>query len=184
MPEGGIRVYRNYLVSLLAIYSTWERDAETVLRKAHYAKFSDWPPVEQEAVRNFLWEWWRCLLRPVSEEVEFYYGDRLICAIAGFVEDLQPFLDEWSSSGSTASARALAAFVQSTADDLMKTHRLGSEWQERPLQMEQAIAWVIQPARKEALEGAFFEQMDGPYAHEFAWADQLLEGVLEAFKSG
>lgn len=65
----------------------------------------------------------------------------------------------------------------------MKTHRLDSEWQERPLQMEQAIAWVIQPARKDALEGAFFERMDEPYADEFSWAVQLLEGVLEAFKS-
>lgn len=173
------------LLELLATGCRFDLDADTVVGKILYADWKDWPEEEREAVVRFLRAWWRIAIRRAPDDSELFDANDCLGFIGMLMDDMNPFLQDWSAFEEPVALYQLTRFLDSNADGLMSSRRfIDYYWKKDSCQLAQVISWLLDPQRKEALERAFFEDKSGPYAEEFSRAVEQIEGIKYAFGLG
>ncbi len=172
--------YKHFLPRLLELVTTDDNfNHESITTKLQRADWRTWPLPEKNAIESFLKALWQFVLssfpaQPIPLPAEYW-----LTFIARIVTDLTPHLQLWRHNESVSSLRHLAQFVQNNTKPLLEAHRLDHYWHGLERSMNQAIAWMSEPATKDALERAFFTYEHEAYAEEFATAVNQLDWVQD-----
>lgn len=176
-----LRHFLPRLLELVARFgSVGATDGEIVLGKLVYGDWEKWPSKEREAIRDFLWAWWRWLLRALPAVGGPSSEPDALAIIAEVEDDLSPYLSAWLADGiSPAAWRLFADFV-----NLHGKHWLDlsvKPWNAfldgRQLQVAQVGTWLADGATLAAAERAFFRFADEPWAGELSDAVLVLETI-------
>lgn len=160
------------LFELLAIDPTWI-DAEVLIGKLDLARWTDWPPAEQETVQEYLSALWQATLGQTSGRLR---SDECLRAIGRAASDLYPYLLKWRQDTSSEALCQLADFVLDNQDSLWGTgmvRRAGL----LPHQRTQVSRWLVDEPTLERLEQSFFADSEAPYASKLAAACDCLRGA-------
>jgi hypothetical protein len=134
---------------------------EIVLGKLSYGKWRQWPERERQALGAFLRALWSEMLGCYPFAIK---SDSCLCAIGQAEEEVAPYLDQWAVEEGEAAAMHLADFIDWNAGCLSNKPRrvelVNAFWRDRPRQAEQVLAWVLDAARGQQLEAAFFRAAD------------------------
>jgi hypothetical protein len=142
-------------------------DVEVILSKPEYGGLASWPAQEREAVIDFLHALWLDLLGKYPHALP---ADSCLCGIGRCLEDLTFFLEAWAESVAPSASLHLAAFVE---DNQIRGGRLkysprlvNAYWEKRADQERQVWDWLMQPARLDQFERAFFQAEGQPGVQE------------------
>lgn len=117
---------------------------ETLVGALRLHEWHVWPTHEQDALEQFLQEWWRSHL---SAYPGCYATDTVISAIANAVDDMRPYLEGWCNLVGTGPPLHLASFLSSNAragTSPRLRRRLGNPWlQDRREQEAQIRGWLL-----------------------------------------
>lgn len=128
-------------------------DLAVVFGKLSYARWGDWPPREQRAVRDFLDRYWEYQLAQPLAGASSDAINTVLCAIANACPSVQPHLDAWVQTKSDRARQHLAAFVLLNSDTLLRKGRLfNAFWQPAPHAHGEVIRWLQADATLDYLE--------------------------------
>jgi len=176
---GDEKDFKHFLPRLFELLAFDERGLDEIclLRRLRYADWRKWPRLEQKAIETFLIAWWQSILSSDSGRTS---ADDCLVSIAQVIDDLTPYLEAWERDRSLPALYHLVRFVNWNSPDLLNGRLLGAWWDDRREQMEQAITWLLHPARVTSLEEASFEVFaDGPFEAE---CSQAVYWLKEAHK--
>ena len=112
-------------------------DAEVIISKLPQAGWESWPAVEQQAVREFLAEWW---LGVISNPPGAWLAESCLCAIAQVTDDLASFLDAWRRCPGPAPLQHVAEALGLEYGGLIRGETpIRAWWEARPRQMQQFL---------------------------------------------
>lgn len=141
---------------------------EALVGKLQYAGWRDWRKSEQQAIEDYFMSLWRVILTsfPYSPN-----AGECLCSMGQALDNLEPFLDVWRRSDSTAALRHLADYVCENGRLLYKKGKLSNAfWEGREEQMQQVVRWLADPLTVQMLERGFFQYASEPFADELAEA--------------
>jgi hypothetical protein len=156
------------LMELVGVEGTvGDGDVEIVLGKFGYGKWTRWPAREREAVAGFFDALWRTLLETYPHPLS---ADEFLCGVGNSVPDVSPYLARWAADGGLPASLHLAAFAARQAEhnsrkrppmELANAHWLRARWEPPNDNARIVWDWLMEPARVEQLERAFFARGDG-----------------------
>lgn len=162
-----------------------EVDVSIVMGKFRYGKLHTWPVEEQRAVcRAAVGFWQSFLIEPLPDEVPYGCTEDWLCAIGQFVDDLSPFLDYWLSLTAPSPVCRLAHLIHDNYKSIQRSGRLRDAfWDERRVQDEQVVAWLLSDDVLHHLEAMYFEHQDAPLSTEISQAVDFL-GYARTSRAG
>jgi hypothetical protein len=140
--------------------------------KLRYGNWQMWRERERSAIAAFMLALFRASL---YEYLSPKRPDEVLHDLAEATDDLAPFLAAWEEDRSLSEVLHLADFITSQATALHwhgEVRLFDSKQQSAP--DPQVTAWLQQESHRIALEDAFFEHSDGPYA-------QLLSDAIQYY---
>jgi hypothetical protein len=151
--------FRHFLPRILEIYALDESltdqfiEPEIVLGKLEYARWSNWPPREQEAVRQYLTALWLSKINHDFPWEDFSVSsiEYWLCAIGQAEDDLEPYLTAWEAASSPAAVGNLSHWIVSVHDELAEKKLCSAFWKNRQVQCAQVVNWVLGKKIREKL---------------------------------
>ena len=141
---GNDRDFRYFLPRLLELaiedYQAFDFP-EVLLGKLRYANWTSWPLVEQDAVRQFLDNFW---LRQLNSPGNFPTDERIRTALGGLTEacdSIMPYLAIWSRKTAILPALHLAQLINDTADEIMTSGTIRL-WGNHSAQCAELVNWL------------------------------------------
>jgi len=165
---GAAEDYKHFLPRILELALTREGlgwpglDLEVIAGKIRLGGGAAWPEEERAALHAFLEAVWRTVLAHDPQDGR-WKAEELLPGIASIVDDVAPFLAAWERDQSRAAVLQLADFVETSS------HGLRGPWREVAAR-ERVERWLVEAARKDALEAAFERHADEPVAGRLAAA--------------
>lgn len=153
--------FRHFLPRILEIYALDENltaqfvNPEIVLGKLQYAKWTNWPAKEQEAVKQYLSALWLSKINhdfPWEDFSPSFIEDWL-CAIGQAEDDLNPYLAEWLAARSSEAIGNLSHLIVSVHAELNKKKLRSAFWKDRQVQSAQVVSWILGKNVREKLVG-------------------------------
>ncbi len=136
--ENDFRHFLPRLLELAAEPRNYDMDLEAITGKLEYAKWSQWPDQEQQAIRFYLIALWKFGLTLPPEEV--LLGEYLE-AVGQAEEDLAPYLELWQNTTTDNALNQLVVFVDSETS--LHKRKL-TNWSGRQEQMTQVVDWLLE----------------------------------------
>ena len=163
---GSVDDFKHFLPRIFELVASGELqhyvDIEVVLSKPQYGQWHQWPAREQDAVDRFFRTLWLNLLNTYPHGAE--NADSCLCAIGRSVDDLCFYLDAWSVACQRPAMMHLAEFIAWNSPGVDRKGRgprlANAFWKDRPAQAKQVIDWLLDPARMQQVERAFFDYAD------------------------
>ena len=120
-------------------------EPEIVLGKLEYARWSNWPPREQEAVRQYLTALWLSKINHDFPWEDFSVSsiEYWLCAIGQAEDDLEPYLTAGEAASSPAVVGNLSHWIVSVHDELAEKKLCSAFWKNRQVQCAQVVNWVL-----------------------------------------
>lgn len=141
---GGVRHFKYFLPRLLEL-ALDDFDAfhepEILLGKLAYAGWTEWPEVEQAAIRRYLATFWQ---RQLHNPCRFPHSSEINTTLGGLAyacASLMPFLATWGDSGDELPALHLAQLIVDEADYIM-TGRAVLLWGEPAIACAELATWL------------------------------------------
>lgn len=141
---GDVDDFRHFLPRILELIAELPADREVVLSKLSYAKWTEWPAAEIEAVRTYLtklWSWARRQPPDPYPNIPAEIGSWL-CAIARAEEDLGPYLQAWIDDKEPAARDNLFRFIADAHQALEGADSPVAFWEDATDQWQQVKSWV------------------------------------------
>jgi len=178
---GDSKDFKHFLPRILEAiaYENYPYDVEVVGNKLCMAEWTNWPPSEQSAVRNYFHALWSCLIRTFPSRSDFpAIGqiDGMICLLGKVYDDVCPFLAEWLEDKSAASLRHIAGFVSANAPRWNQKRKLRNAfWEENQSTMIQTGEWMMSEPVRQRLEDGFFQFSSEEFAIEISESIEILD---------
>lgn len=166
--------YKHFLPRILELAITGEgrawpgMDLPLIADKIRLAGGSSWPQAEREALEHVLYALWQSVLAHDPTESPWTASD-VLPGIAAIVGDLAPYRRAWEADHSLSSMLQLADFIDSSWADIANRGHLQGAWRDLP-ERARMERWLVDPARREALEAALERHLDSPLADRLAAA--------------
>lgn len=139
-------------------------DPEILFGKLAYANWYNWDLAEQQSIHAYFEALWSFVLL-IHEPTPWTYSDDYLCGIGCAVQTITPFLHQWETFLTRTALANLEGFLeQNEATIVQKRALTNSFWDKRPQQMQEVIAWVLNPHTITTFETAFEAQIDTPIA--------------------
>jgi hypothetical protein len=143
-------------------------EPEILFDKLTYGHWRTWPLPEQQAIETYLYALWPMVLVSL-EPTPWTYSDDYLCGIGQALDDLHPCLRYWGQSTNVTALANLAVFVEDNAPAILKERRLQNGfWNNRPHQMEQVLAWMMDATTRLEFERRFEQESEAPWADVIA----------------
>jgi hypothetical protein len=178
---GGKDDFRHFLpriFELLVSEKGMGWDEEVILGKLALAEWKQWPEQEKTAVRDFFHAGWNTLLSQPQPSIE---PDSWLCGLGRADEDLQLYLDDWTSLRTANAYDHLAKFVEWHHPTYVKRHSLNNPfWPDSPHGVAQVCDWLSSRQTCEKLERIYLESEAADFAPALARAIEQLELIAKA----
>jgi hypothetical protein len=170
--------FRHFLPRILEIYALDERltgefiNPEIVLGKLQYARWTNWPASEQEAIRRYLSALWISKINHEFPWEEFLPSliEDWLCAIGQAEDDLEPYLARWEGEGTSAAVGNLSHLIVSVQNELRKKKLRSAFWKDRQVQSAQVVNWLLGNKVRERLVNDSTQGFPSP-----TWTKRALE---------
>jgi hypothetical protein len=163
------------LLELVAMDECAPFEREVLFGKLRLGAWTTWPESERGSVENYLDAVWKDCL---ASEAGSVWLDELLCGLGNAVDDLNPFLEVWTTCRIGTGYSHFVAFLDWNSATLLKRrHLTNSFWSDAGKQMSQVIDWLANPRTVAALEGIFAENADSAFSGELAVAVDRLSDL-------
>ena len=158
---GTVQDFKHFLPRVLEIAAegafNQSVDVEVVFSKLEYGDWHQWPERERAAVTGYLRSLWLDLLSRYPHPLE---ADECLCGIGNAVGDMTFYLDASSAAKGCPAMLHLAEFVEANVGPVYRKRQTpilrNAFWEDRPAQARQVSEWLLDPARVDQVERAFF----------------------------
>lgn len=116
-------------------------DTEVTLGKFHYGDFRDWPPDEQQAVRDYIFADWG----ETVQSSDTYRADAVLCGAALLFDDVTPLLDY-----ADGVAPGFKHVYTTGHTNQTKRKLLNSFWDEGTPNYRRVLSWIYPDATNAA----------------------------------
>ena len=138
--------FRHFLPRIfeLLLCAEFPVDKEVVLSKLTYAKWTEWPTGEIEAVRAYLTELWIWARRQPPDPYPYVPAEigSWLCAIARAEQDIEPYLEAWTDDRVPAAQGNFVRFIADEREALEEADSPGAFWEDATAQWQQVKGWV------------------------------------------
>ncbi|HEY5893200.1 MAG TPA: hypothetical protein VIT91_08225 [Chthoniobacterales bacterium] len=140
---GTVNDYKYFLPRILELTDSGSLlcDTEILLQKLYYGGFRDWPPDEQQAVRDYIFGVWREALQTLDTS----RADALLCGAAPALTDVTPLLDY-----ADAVAPEFKSAYAAEHSNQTKRKLLNSFWDRNTPPYRQVLSWLYPNATNAA----------------------------------
>jgi hypothetical protein len=132
---GSLNDYKYFLPRILELTEDGSLlcDTEVTLHKLHYGGLSDWPPDEQQAVRDYIFGVWRETVHASDTD----RADAFLCGAAPALGDVTSLLDH----ADTAAPDFKTAYATEHSNQT-KRKLLNSFWERGTPPYQQVLSWL------------------------------------------